>query len=337
VSLGRRSLLLSGGAAALASACTREGPVPELPRASADRKLVVAMMPKNKGNPYFIAARKGAEQAAGELGVKLLWDGPTETDPAKQNEVVETWITRRVDVIAVSVENREGLSTVLRKARAAGIKIVTWDADAAPDARDFLVNQATPEGIGHALADNAARLLGGKGEFAIVTASLTAANQNTWIAHIKERLAAKHPEVKLVTIRPSDDKQDLAFTETQNVLKVYPKVGLVVGVSSPAVPGAAEAVKQAGRADVKVTGLSLPNTCRRYIHDGVVDSIVLWNVNDLGYLTVYAAHAAATGTLKPGATALAAGHLGKVEIKGSEVLLGKPYLFDKGNVDRFDF
>ena len=76
------------------------------------------MMPKSKGNAYFIACRKGAEEAAKELGVKLLWDGPTDPDPAKQNEVIDTWITRGVDVIAVAVENRAGISSVLRKAQA---------------------------------------------------------------------------------------------------------------------------------------------------------------------------------------------------------------------------
>src|SRR5689334_11087754 len=58
--------------------------------------ITVAMMPKNKGNPYFVSCRQGAEEAAQQLGVKLLWDGPTETDPAKQNDVVEAWITRGV-------------------------------------------------------------------------------------------------------------------------------------------------------------------------------------------------------------------------------------------------
>ena len=143
-------------------------------------QLTVAMMPKSKGNAYFIACRKGAEEAARELGVKLIWDGPTDPDPAKQNEVIDTWITRGVDVIAVAVENRQGISSVLRKARERGIKVVTWDADAEPDARDFFVNQATPEGIGQTLMDNAARVLGGKGKFAIITASLTAANMIEW-------------------------------------------------------------------------------------------------------------------------------------------------------------
>src|SRR4051812_14931730 len=162
------------------------------------RKPVIAMMPKAKGDPYFISCRQGAEEAAKELGVELLWDGPTDLDPVKQNELVEAWITRGVDVIAVSVENRVGISTVLRKAREKGIKVITWDADAEKDARDFLINQATPQGIGYTLTDEAARIMGGRGDFAIITASLSAANQNEWIKYIKERLAEKYPDLHLV-------------------------------------------------------------------------------------------------------------------------------------------
>ena len=127
------------------------------PTTAGGHKPVIAMMPKAKGDPYFISCRQGAEEAAKELGVELLWDGPTDLDPAKQNEVVEAWITRGVDVIAVSVENKVGISTVLRKAREKGIKVITWDADAEKDARDFLINQATPQGIGYTLTDGAAK------------------------------------------------------------------------------------------------------------------------------------------------------------------------------------
>src|SRR5262249_61673854 len=130
----------------------------------AGRKPVIAMMPKAKGDPYFISCRKGAEDAAAELGVDLIWDGPTDLDPAKQNEVVEGWITRGVDCIAVSVENQAGISTVLRKARSRGIHVITWDADSQRDARDFLINQATPQGIGYALTDQSARVVGINGE-----------------------------------------------------------------------------------------------------------------------------------------------------------------------------
>jgi rhamnose transport system substrate-binding protein len=301
------------------------------------RRTVVAMMPKAKGDPYFVSCRKGAEEAAKELGIELLWDGPTDLDPAKQNEVVEGWITRGVDVIAVSVENQAGISTVLRKARSKGIKVLTWDADALPDARDFLINQATPQGIGYTVADQIARILHDNGSFAIVTASLSAANQNEWIKHIKTRIAEKYPRVKLAVIRPSDGDLDRAFAEAQTILKVYPDVKVIAGIAAPAVPGVAEAVKQSGRTDVKVTGLSLPNMCKPYIHAGIIDSIVLWNTRNLGYLTVEAAAALASGRLHPGVSSLDAGRLGKIDVHGDEVMLGSPFVFTRRNIDQFDF
>ena len=303
----------------------------------AAERIQVAMMPKAKGDPYFISCRQGAEEAARELGVDLLWDGPTDLDPAKQNEVVEAWITKGVDVIAVSVENQAGISTVLRKARERGIKVITWDADAEENARDFLINQATPQGIGYTLTDEAARILNGKGEFAIITASLSAANQNEWIKNIKARLAEKYPDMKLVAIQPSEGDRDRAFAETQTLLKVYPGAKLIMAIAAPAVPGAAEAVKQSGRTDVRVIGLSLPNMNKPYVKAGIVESVVLWNTVDLGYLTVYAADALTGGRLKRGDNELIAGRLGKVQINDDEVLLGAPFIFNKVNIDKFDF
>jgi rhamnose transport system permease protein len=303
----------------------------------AGKPVTVAMMPKSKGNAYFIACRKGAEEAAKELNVELLWDGPTEPDPAKQNEIVDTWITRGVDVIAVAVENREGMSTVLRKARQKGIKVITWDADAEPDARDFFVNQATPQGIGNTLMDTAARVLGGKGEFAIITASLTAANMNEWQKYIEARRSEKYPDVKMAALRPCDDKKDKAFDETNAVLNAYPNVKLIMAICSPAVPGAAEAVKQSGRKDVKVIGLGLPKDNKRYVHDGITDAVILWNTMDLGYLTVQAAQALKKGTLKAGDGQFTAGRLGTLRIEGDNIVLGQPFVFTKDNIDQFDF
>jgi ribose/xylose/arabinose/galactoside ABC-type transport system permease subunit/ABC-type sugar transport system substrate-binding protein len=312
-----------------------EGTAPQRPRDA--RQVTVAMMPKSKGNAYFIACRKGAEEAAKELGVTLIWDGPTDPDPAKQNEVVDTWITRGVDVIAVAVENREGISSVLRKARQRGIKVITWDSDADPDARDFFVNQATPEGIGQTLMDNAARVLGGRGKFAIITASLTAANMIAWQKAIEARRAEAYPGIEMSALRPCDDLQKKAFDETTAILNSDPDVKLIMAICTPAVPGAAEAVKQAGRPDVKVIGLGLPNDNRRYIKEGITDCIVLWKTNDLGYLTVEAAHALAVGTLKPGTTEFPAGRLGTLRIEGDNILLGKPFTFTKETIDEFDF
>ena len=301
------------------------------------RRLTIAMMPKAKGDPYFVSCRAGAEEAARELGVDLIWDGPTSLDPAKQNELVESWITRQVDVIAVAVENRAGISTVLRKARQRGIHVLTWDADAEPDARDFFVNQATPEGIATALTDEAARLMGLTGDFAIITGALTAANQNEWMAFIRKRLSAAYPNVKLVTVRPSDDDRDKAFVETQTVLKVHPSVKLIMAISAPAVPGAAEAVRQAGRTNVSVIGLSLPNINKPYVHAGVVQTVVLWNTRNLGYLTVHAGSQLAAGTLHADARSIDAGRLGALEVRRGEIILGEPLLMNKSNIDSYDF
>jgi len=166
---------------------------------------------------------------------------------------------------------------------------------------------------------------------------LSAANQNSWMEFIRKRVAEKHPGLKLVTVRPSDDDRDKAFAETQTILKVYPKVRLIMGIAAPAVPGAAEAVRQSGRKDVVVTGLSLPNMCKPYVHDGTIGSVVLWNTRDLGYLTVRAAAALADGTLSRGQSSFPAGRLGTLVVSGDQVLLGKPFVFTKANIDQFDF
>ena len=187
-------------AALLSTGCNRSAS-----NATAAKKLTIALMPKSKGNAYFISCRRGAERAARELGLDLIFDGPTDPDPAKQNEIIENWITLGVDAIAAACENKDGISTALRKARAKGIKVITYDSDAATDARAYFVNQATPEAIGETLMDEAARLCDGEGQFAIITASLTAANMNEWQKFIEARRAAKYPNLRMVALRPCDD------------------------------------------------------------------------------------------------------------------------------------
>lgn len=329
------ALIVTGGNFMLVKSIARPGATagPE----PGKKQVTIAMMPKSKGNAYFVACQKGALDAARELGVNLIWDGPTDTNPAEQSRIVDTWINRGVDVIAVAVEDRDGLSTALRRARQKGIKVITFDADAQPDARDFFVNQATPQGIGYTLMDNAAKVMGGKGQFAVITASLNASNMNAWLKKIRERLADKYPNIQLIDVRPCDDQKDKAQAEATTLLNSRPDLKLIMSICSPAVPGAAEAVKQSGRKDVKVIGLGLPSQNKQYIHEGITDDIVLWNTMDLGYLTVLAAYDFATGKLKPGATSMDAGRIGTVRIEGDNILLGKPVTFTKENVDKFDF
>ena len=123
--------------------------------------------------------------------------------------------------------------------------------------------------------------------------------------------------MKLATIRPSDDDRDKAFAETQTIMRVHPNVKLVMAISAPAVPGAAEAVRQANRKDVNVIGLSLPNINKPYVHGGVVQTVVLWNTRDLGYLTVHAGLQLVQGGLSAGGDVAPGRPARRVQIRGT--------------------
>ncbi len=150
-------------------------------------------------------------------------------------------------------------------------------------------------------------------------------------------MRAAHPQMELATIHPCDGQRDKAMTEARNIVRAYPGVSVLIAICSPAVPGAAEALKQEDNRRVRLTGLSTPNLCRSYVHEGWVQSIVLWNTRDLGYLTVYAAKAARDGSLKHGDTRFTAGRLGTLKVEGDQILLGQPFIFNQGNIDGFQF
>lgn len=322
------SLAFANGAADSGAAGAKDG----------KKKYVVAMIPKLKGIDYFNACEQGAKEAADELGIDFIFDGPIEGRVDQQIEMISNWISQGVDAILVSPNDPNAIAPILKKARSRGIKVLSWDADAAKDARDFLVNQATPEAIGFKLMDNMAAQIGANGSYAIVTASLTDANQNSWIDAIKKRQAEKYPSMKLLTILPSETDQQLAFKRTQEIIKTYPGVQGVFGLSSMAFPGCAEAVIAEGvQGKVVVEGLSTPNGMRKFVKEGTVKNVVLWNPIDLGYLTMYATKAVLDGTLKDGTSSITAGRLGTKQVVGDEVLLGDPYVFTIENIDKFNF
>ena len=298
--------------------------------------LTIGVMPKLVGIDYFNACERGAREAAGELGVELTYDGPVTNDVTKQAEMLDAWITRRFDVIAVAPNDPHALAPTLKRAAAQGLAVLTWDADSDEDSRAYFVNQAPFREFGYALVEVMAEQIGGAGEVAIVTGSLTAANQNAWMEHMREAVSESYPGIEIVAVQPSEEDQQLAFQVTQDLLKAHPALKGIFGITTVAAPGAAEAVRQAGRSgEVAVTGVSTPNQMRPYVEDGTVKEFVLWNPVDLGYLTVYAGKVLRdTGTLPP---TFEAGRLGHVTVSGTEVLLGAPVRFHKDNVAHFDF
>lgn len=303
---------------------------------SGDGKPTIAIMPKLVGIDYFSAIETGAREAAKDLDVNLVWDGPIEGDASKQIEILDTWIARGVDAIAVAPNDPEALAPTLDKARKRGVKVLTFDADANEASRDYFVNQATAQSIGESLVDEMAEQIGGAGEVAIITGSLTAANQNEWIRFMEARAKDKYPQMTFVATKPSEENQQLATTAAQDLLKAHPNLKGIFGITSVAFPAAALAVNQAGKSgQVAVVGLATPKSMIEHVDNGSVKTVLLWNVVDLGYLTVQVADQLIKND-KLG-DSIEAGRLGTKQIEGSQVLLGAPMKFNKDNIRDFDF
>lgn len=323
---------------------TYDGGQPTNPKDLKGKKIVLADVPKLIGIGYFAATTKGQAEAAAELTknglpTEVATDAPTEAAIQKQIEFIDNAISRGVDGILFASNDPVAISPVLRKALKAGIRVVGYDAESQPDAREWFVQQATPDGIAKALIDSMVAEVGKDADIAIVTSSLTAPNQNEWIAEMKKYIAAQGLKTNIVTILPSEEDQQLAFKATGQIVKAYPNVKGIIGLSSVAFPGAADAITQANLiGKIAVTGLSTPNQMKPFVKSGCVKSVVLWNPVDLGYAAIYAMRAVVDGKIKPGATELEAGRLGKLKvIKGSQILLGPPFIFNKDNIDKFDF
>lgn len=303
--------------------------------------IKLGVMPKQIGIPYFNACKQGAEEAAKELGdVELTYDGPTEDKSEEQSRILDTWRIKKFNAVAVACNDPEQISTSIGRCVDEGMAAITWDADANPETskRQFFVNQAGAEDLSMALVDEMAKQAGDSATVGVVSSSPTAPNQSAWLKVMETYRAKKYPKMKILEPEYAGENQIKSEEKAQSILKVHPDVKGIFGMTSTAFPGAANAVKKAGKAGaVAVVGLGTPKDMKPFVDEGVVKTVVLWNPIDLGYLTVHVARATAKGELKAGATELKAGRLGPMAVKGNEVLLGKPMLFTKENIGQFDF
>ena len=303
--------------------------------------LKIGVMPKLVGIDFFNATEVGAREAAAELGVDIDFDGPVTNDVNLQIQMLETWIAKGYDAIAVAPNDPDAIAPVLRRAREKGIAVLAWDADAQTDARDFFVNQCTSASVAKELMDVMAENVGEDAKYINLTGSLTAANQNIWMDEMEKYRQEAYPNMTNLSETPkaSEEDQALATQVTTDILKSYPDVQGIFAITSVALPGAAEALRKENAADkVFLTGLATPKAMAEYVKDGTVKEFVLWNPVDLGYLAVHVAAAKAKGDLEPGsADTFSAGRLGDVKVEDDEVILGAPMRFNADNIDNFDF
>ena len=302
-------------------------------------EIVIAMLPKLTNIAYFDACHHGAQQAAKELGVTLIYDGPTEPSGSAQNNFIETWIRQGVDAICIAPNQPKTIKRFVERAQARGIKVLTWDSDAPDSGRDLMVNQVDDKTLGENLIDEIARQMNEEGEWAIAIASLDAANLNSWRRYSEAKASANYPKMKLVETVVTKEDENSARQQVETLLNVHPEVKGIIAFDSNSVPGSAEALKRTGTAgQVALTGNTTPGKMRNYIKEDVLESFFLWDPRALGELTVRLAVASVKGEeIKPGMEIPGFGPLRFSETDATMVIMSDPIRFTKENIDEYDW
>lgn len=302
--------------------------------------VTVGFIPKLDTDPYFQVARGGAEEAMKEIGGKLIQAAPSSPTGDAQIEFINNMVAQKVSVIAVSSSDANAISPALRRAKAQGVRIMTYDSDVTVDARSIFVNQAKSDSLAEQMLESMGTLIGYEGEFAILSSTPTAANQNAWIALMKRKIGSesKYSRMKLVQVAYGEESEQVNQQQALALVEAYPKIKGIIVPAGIGLPAAARALEQAGRSNVKLTGLGPATMMKKYILAGSAQDI-WWNVTDLGYLTYHTAQLLAQCKItgKSGES-FTAGRLGKYTIgKDGEVVLGAAEIVTPKNVDKFKF
>ncbi|TWF77154.1 monosaccharide ABC transporter substrate-binding protein (CUT2 family) [Pseudonocardia hierapolitana] len=302
-------------------------------------RVSVAFVPKLQGIPYFEAMNTGGQKAAQELGIEWIYRGSSTADPGAQTEIVNSLIQQRVDVLVVAPNDPDSMAPVLQEAADAGIKVMTSDTDAPNSVREAFVNQATPEGIGTALTDALLEAMGGSGKYAIVSCGQTAANLNSWIEVQKQVTAEKYPNAQIVDIVYAGEDEAQSVTMAKDLMNAHPDLKGLVGECTASAPGVAKAVTEAGKiGQVFTVGLGTPQSMKQYLENGSSSAAILWDVEQLGYLTAWAGLQVASGTPFQASNAVN-DQLPAVAWDANEkmLLLGDPLRITNDNVNNYEY
>jgi len=305
----------------------------------------IFMLPKTTSIPLFTQNAIGARRAAKELGDTLTYNGPTDVSGPKQVPFIDNAARQGYNAIVISTPDPNAVAPALKRAAAKGVKVVSFDGDTAADSRTIFVAPSTNSLIGAYEVQWIAQQIGFKGEFAILSATPTSPNQNTWIKFMKVELKkAKYKNMKLVKIAYGNDNPTDSAKQTQALVQAYPNLKGIIAPTSVGIQAAAQELQQEGKCStIALTGLGLPNDMRKYVKAGCANKFGLWDEQALGYLSTYVTHYVIQGKLtgKLGQT-FKAGSLGKFTVAESDgnkpvVVLGPPLAFTPQNIDKFHF
>lgn len=307
--------------------------------AIAQEDMTVVVMPKLVGIPYFNASEVGALEAGEELGINVIYTGPTTGDAALQVQMIEDLLIDGIDALAIAPNDPDSVSPALQKCIAEGVLVMDWDTTANADDVTYSIQQVDNKVLGEKLFDLLVEAMGtDEGEYAIVTGYLTAANLNSWIDYGLAYAAEKYPNLKLVTDpMPSDESAQEAYTQAMALISAYPNLKGILGYSTPAPIGVAMAVQEKGLQDqISVVGTSMPTDSAPYLKDGSLDYGVLWNPADLGKLSVYVAWLTLSGQEVEGYEVPGVGPI-NINDDGKTIIMADPSVWTAENVDNYNF
>ncbi|MBZ0287674.1 MAG: substrate-binding domain-containing protein [Anaerolineae bacterium] len=321
--------------------------------ATPGQEVDMVLLPKFLGNMVFDQAHEGAMEAHAELENpgELIFDGPTpENSVAGQIEIVTNTTTQGVGAIMISNNSGDQIAPAAQAARDAGITVVTWDSPIpSAEGEQIFVAQVDFDETGKVLADMALSILGEDGgQFAILSASPDAANQNAWIAAMEEVLETDeaYANLELMEIVYGNDQSEESYSQALGLIDKYPDLALIVAPTSVGAPAAAKALQDEGLCgegtdnSVVVSGLALPIEMQAYTENGCAPEFALWSFVDLGYLTYYVSYLLATGAIEgvEGET-FVAGRMGEYTIEkdptrdaGLRVLMGPFSIYNIDNI-----
>ncbi|WP_417719711.1 rhamnose ABC transporter substrate-binding protein [Salipiger sp.] len=306
--------------------------------AQAQDKVRIALVVKALGIGFFEAAAKGAEEAAKELGdVEIIYTGPTDTTAEGQIEVINALIAQQVDAIAISANDTDALVPALKKAMQRGITVISWDSGVAPEGRELHLNPSSNPLIGNMIIKLAADELPDGGKVAVLSATTTSTNQNTWIDEMN-KVMGNYPGIEVVSTVYGDDLADKSYREATGLMQTYPDLDAIIAPTSVGIVAAARAVEDAGKVgQVNVTGLGLPSEMAGAIESGASKSFAIWNPIDLGYSAAYLAYELATDKAEAGPGAeIPMGRMGTLTLDdNNEGAMADPFVYDGSNIDEF--
>lgn len=303
---------------------------------------IIAIVVKSAGNPFNERESKGFKEAIEELGGTCIIKAPESASAEAQITMINELVSQQVDAIAIAGNDENALQPALEQAINAGIKVLSVDSSVNADSRLVHVNQAGITEIGSCLVDAIADIAGEEGgEFAILSATSQAVNQNAWVNAIQTELEKDDRGLTLVKIAYGDDEFQKSVDETKALLTNYPDLKVICAPTTVGIMAAAKVLKDQN-SDVLLTGLGLPSEMKDYIgEDNVCPYMYLWNPRDLGKLAGYTAAALVTGEITGAAgDKYTAGDLGEYTIVtakdgGTEVILGPPFQFNPENIEEW--